>query len=293
MNKNKAVISRLEGGLGNQMFQYAIARSLSIKLDCPLKLDTSWFIDQLDRKYALDEFSFSCEIVLETEKPPSKIKNKLDRIRGRFLKPKKMGVPLFLEKKFQVNDDFFNIKEPVYLQGYWQSELYFKEIESQIRKDFCLENQLTEDRQKIATEIQAENSISVHVRRGDYITNPSANKHHGTCPADWYHSMMQKMAEQKKAPVFFIFSDDPEWAKSNLPNHWPCHFIQPSSDGKDQQDMALMSACNHHIIANSSFSWWGAWLNPNEDKTVFAPKKWFANKSLNVEDLIPSGWERF
>lgn len=293
MKNNIAVISNLEGGLGNQMFQYAVGRSLSIKLGCPLKLDLSWFRNQNDRQYALNDFSFKCETVSLADKSPSKIKKKIDRIRNRFLKPTKMGVPVFLEKHFHVDDGFFKIKEPAYLQGYWQSELYFKDIENQIRKDFRLEGQLTDERQKIAKQIQALNAISVHVRRGDYVTNPSANKHHGTCPADWYKIMMSKMAEQKADPTFFVFSDDPEWAKSNLPNQWPCQFIQPSSDGKDQQDMALMSFCNHHIIANSSFSWWGAWLNPNEGKTVFAPQKWFSNKSLNVQNLIPSRWERF
>lgn len=202
-----------------------------------------------------------------------------------------MGCHFFLEKNFSFDPDYLNLTEPTYLEGYWQTERYFKPFEEQIRKDFQLRSPLTEDRQKNAELIQAKNSISVHIRRGDYVSNKSANQHHGTCSSEWYANMMAKISGQIDDPIFFVFSDDPEWSKSNLPSQWQSVFIEPNQDGCDEQDMALMSLCKNHIIANSSFSWWGAWLCKTENK-VIAPARWFANQNQDTSDLIPSHWEK-
>lgn len=287
---NNAVITKLQGGLGNQMFQYAVGRNLALKLNCPLILDLTWFNGQVERTYKLDSFSINCEKITNNNSNPSKVGEKFEKLKNKF-RQKKMGRRFFLEKKFSFDPNYLKLTEPSYFEGYWQTEKYFKQFEEQIRKDFQLREVLTEGRQKTAELIKTKNSISVHIRRGDYVTNKSTNQHHGTCSANWYENMMERMTEYVTDPVFFVFSDDPDWSKSNLPSHWPTMFVEPNQDGCDEQDMALMSLCKNHIIANSSFSWWGAWLCKTENK-VIAPAHWFANESLDTSDIIPAQWEK-
>lgn len=283
-------MTKLQGGLGNQMFQYAAGRNLALKLNCPLIVDLSWFNGQKERPYKLDAFSIKCEKIVKGNSNFSKVGEKIEKLKNQF-RHKKGGRRLFLEKKFSFDEDYLKLTEPPYLEGYWQTEKYFKQHEEEIRKDFQLREALSQDRQKTAELIKTKNSISVHIRRGDYVTNKSANQHHGTCSAEWYANMMARMTEYVADPVFFVFSDDPDWAKSNLPCHWQTLFVEPSQDGCDEQDMALMSLCKNHIIANSSFSWWGAWLCNTENK-VIAPARWFANETMDTSDIIPAHWEK-
>ena len=143
-------------------------------------------------------------------------------------------------------------------------------------------------RQTAALIARAATAVSVHVRRGDYVSDPAAQSFHGTCSPEWYAAVMKEMVARVEAPAFFIFSDDPQWARSNLPAYEGMHFIDPQSDRRDFEDMHLMSLCCHHIIANSSFSWWGAWLNPSPDKQVIAPARWFNQGHNDTQDLLPA-----
>jgi len=178
-----------------------------------------------------------------------------------------------------------------YLAGYWQSEKYFQDAEPIIREDFTFKIPMASRNEQIAEKIAQANAISLHVRRGDYVNNPHTKATHGICSPDYYRDAIGYMAKQIENPHFFIFSDDMPWVRSQMKLDFPCYYIEHNSGAESYNDMRLMSMCQHHIIANSSFSWWGAWLNPYPNKIVIAPRKWFANNS-DTDDLIPPGWIR-
>jgi hypothetical protein len=142
----------------------------------------------------------------------------------------------------------------------------------------------------VLTEIRKYNAVSIHIRRGDYVSNPSAAAVHGICSLEYYEAAIQFIASRTDQPFFFVFSDDPQWAKNNLKTKHPTYFVEEDGTNKGAADMCLMSTCNHHIIANSSFSWWGAWLNNKADKIVVAPQIWFRDTTINTRDLLPAQW---
>ena len=129
-------------------------------------------------------------------------------------------------------------------------------------------------------------AVSLHVRRGDYVSDPKTKAILGVCSLDYYRAAIAHIAERIESPAFFVFSDDIAWAKANLEIPFPCEYVDHNQGQQSYNDMHLMSLCKHHIIANSSFSWWGAWLNPRKDKIVIAPENWFANNE-DAKDLIP------
>jgi hypothetical protein len=162
-------------------------------------------------------------------------------------------------------------------------------VASTIRTDFAFRQPLTGLNVEIAQEIAVVNSVSLHIRRGDYASNPKTLSTHGTCSLAYYKEAIRKIIERVESPHLFVFSDDIDWARDNLNIDLPIRYVDHNRDSESFNDMRLMSLCRHHIIANSSFSWWGAWLNPHEDKIVVAPNNWFAN-SNNTKDLLPTGW---
>src|SRR3989344_4984067 len=156
-----------------------------------------------------------------------------------------------------------------------------------IRKDFTFGATIVERNKKLASEISGTNSVSVHIRRGDYVTNANTNQFHGLCSLDYYNKAVSFISSKQNEMELFVFSDDIEWCKENLKYDFPIHFVETNDA---HSDMYLMSLCKHNIIANSSFSWWGAWLNDNFQKIVVAPSQWIADASVNTQDLIPKGW---
>jgi hypothetical protein len=180
-----------------------------------------------------------------------------------------------------------------YLMGYWQSEKYFINADETIRKDFNFKLPMGANNVNLMKEINEVNAISLHVRRGDYANNVQTTATHGLCSIEYYHAAILHMANQIDAPNFFIFSDDIAWVKENLKIDFPHTFVNHNFGLESYNDMRLMSLCKHNIIANSTFSWWGAWLNSNKKKIVIAPKRWFANETIiNTQDLIPYDWVR-
>ena len=286
----RPVISKLSGGIGNQMFQYAAARALALRLDAPLILDISWFSTHEERPFALDKFSISGEVYHTPFADSKLLAGPISKLATPLIKTH-FGVPAYKAGQFNFDPYILQIKDGVYLKGYWQSEKYFQQAAEKIRFDFKCKHPLTSPRQETANHIDTKKAISVHVRRGDYITSAKNDPNH-TCSPEWYSVAMEKMALDLPEPVFFIFSDDPDWARKNLPSKWESHFVEPQNDRRDFEDMYLMSRCQRHIIANSSFSWWVAWLNASETKRVIAPTKWFADAQLDATDLIPESWHK-
>ena len=294
--KNKMVIFELIGGLGNQMFQYAAARSLSLRMKTSLRLDISTFESyKLHQGFELGRV-FNAPIDVAG-------RHDLKRILGwkchpnarRFLTRSALkvirGKNFVVEPHFDYWPEINRLNNNCYLSGYWQSEKYFIDYSEQIRSDFTFKLPLNEENLKLLDQINQVNSVSLHIRRGDYISNPKAAEVHGTCPLDYYNSAVKHIAEKIECPNFFIFSDDILWAKKNLKIDYPHEFLNGNQGAESYNDMRIMSMCKHNIIANSSFSWWGAWLNSNPNKIVVAPNQWFA-KGDKTKDLIPSEWVR-
>ena len=280
------IISRLIGGLGNQMFQYAVGRSLAIANSCELKLDVSGFENYtLHNGYELDIFNIKAGIA--NSKEVSRLVSKQSRLmRFVFRKLKIKKSTHFLEKSFTFDHNFFDAKPPVYLDGYWQSYKYFESIEPQLKQEFSLKNSISRLNLDISEQISSVNAVSVHIRRGDYVSNKHTNSVHGLCSLDYYRAAIQTITERVENPFFFIFSDDIAWIKDNLTTNSDTVYVDHNSGKQSYNDMYLMSLCQHHIIANSSFSWWGAWLGANAKKIVIAPKQWFVNDTV-TNDLIP------
>lgn len=292
---------QLNGGLGNQMFQYAFGKALAYKHSTKLLLDTS----QLNKKknapgmttryLELDIFNLDLNEANENQlrrlKPlPYRIANALSL---------KLGLPgiqtskYFIENGFSFNSTIERIGKDCFLTGYWQSFKYFQNIEPIIRKEFQFKHILDDKNLERVNQIKKENSISLHIRRSDFVNN-KFHDIHGSCSLDYYRKAIEYLADKVRSPFFFIFSDDMEWARTHLNLNFPCEFIAGNSGKQSYIDLQLMSLCQHNIIANSSFSWWGAWLNPNPDKLVVAPKQWFADEKMNTQtkDLIPGTWIR-
>lgn len=285
----KAYVTALTGGLGNQMFQYAVGRALAARYDAPLLLDTRGLMHDALRSYALSHFRVNAEVATEPDMP-----RELGRIGRRLYRlPRWLTRQTrYVEKGFAFDPGIVALKAPVHLAGNWQSEKYFADQRNLIRSDFQLREPFTNDRRAIADMIAERPTVSVHVRRGDYVNNPATNAYHGTCEPAWYEQARRAMEERVAAPAYMVFSDDPDWTRANLPSFAAARFVDPSTDGRDEQDMHLMALCHHHIIANSSFSWWGAWLNPRADKVVLAPRHWFRAGKHDTRDLLPENWVR-
>lgn len=276
------IISRLYGGLGNQMFQYAAGAALAKRLNTKLYIDSGWFneikgkTNVVQRKYELNFFGIKEKNI-----------NKLTTLSFKTKPP-----TLFIEKTFSYNEQFNHLSGNVILDGYWQSERYFSDQEELIRKLFVFKDALSEKKQIDAKTIESiEDSVSLHVRRGDYVSNPSTTKFHGVMPVEYYKKAIHFIVKKVEDPTFIVISDDTEWCKRNIKFPYPTIFIE-HVDGKGHEDMRLMSMCHHHIIANSSFSWWGAWLNASKNKIVVAPNNWFADKKVNTRDVIPKKWNK-
>lgn len=287
---------RLIGGLGNQMFQYALGRELSISHNVPLRLDVGDFSNYaLHQGFELDRI-FKGQMELVTARNLHDILGwrSYRHMRRLLLRPSMHwlhGQRFIVEPHFHYWEGVQNLRPPFYLSGYWQSERYFSRNATIIRDDFTFTKPLLGRNSDLAQEIREKQSISLHIRRGDYVSNPQTLATHGVCSLEYYRLAVAYMAERIAEPWFYVFSDDPDWVRANLTVDYPMVFVDNNRGSDSFNDMHLMSLCQHHIIANSSFSWWGAWLNPSESKMVIAPERWFA-KPMDTRDLIPLQWLR-
>lgn len=286
------VIARLHDGLGNQMFQYAAARSVSLKRGLPLKLDLHHYESHALRHYGLDHFRIEAALALSEEAPvrflPEHRRPKTS-LAGRVLR--KMfpadPVPVYNEKKWWKYDSgIFSGTGAVYLNGYWQAEKYFSDIDQVIRDDFRLRAGFSAEGAARARSMERENTVSVHVRRKDFVKKGIA------LPVGYYARAIDYLRQRDPGFRFHFFSDDLSWVRAHLlPLVSPDQRGEDSGGGADYEEMILMSQCRHHIISNSTFSWWAAWLCRRPGKTIIAPKTWWKTKHA-AQDLIPQSWIR-
>lgn len=282
-------IIRFLGGLGNQMFQYACYKALKTRYP-DTKADLSSFrLEQhhigyelyhifninLDEAYALSSGIYNTQNRKWIFRKLRRVLN----IKGCYHEEQLL---------FKFDPNIFSDNRSGYYYGFWQNEQYFSNISDQIRKDFDFKPELSKQNTDVLNEIKQENSVSIHVRRGDYVNHPSFGS---ICEKDYYQNAINTVNQQTDSAKFFIFSNDIQWCINNL-NIKDCVFISGNTGTNSYIDMQLMSNCKHNIIANSSFSWWAAWLNVNPNKIVVGPQKWLNETQYDTSTLFPDGWIR-
>lgn len=281
------IIIKIKGGLGNQLFQYAFGRYVSMQKKELLKIDMGNLVSNNDtaRKYLLDNFNIKAEIATDEEivkvKYPRRIFSKLSRF--------------FCSKIFRIHNIGYvpNIRQTNnrYYEGFWQSYKYLEPIKDILLKEITLIKPIGIKYPDLLTQVDSTNSVSIHVRRGDYINDSKTKADHLTFGLEYYMNAIKIISNKLDNPAFFIFSDDIDWVKENLKIDFPTVFV--SNPGiKDYEELIIMSRCKHDIIANSSFSFWGAWLNQNPEKIVIAPKKWNNRYQADYKDLLPETWTK-
>lgn len=272
------VVVHIMGGLGNQMFQYAAGRRLAYKRKAELKLDLSEMEEYALHKYSLQHLSIKAEVAEPSEfadlakKKPFYMKKTFIRERRPTFEPRIL---------FKV--------PPVYLKGYWGSEKYFKDVAPLIRSEFEVSTPPSQENARMLSEInQAANPVALHIRRGDYV----GNKFHVSQPLEYYKAAAAGIHGEAEDARFYIFSDDPDWVRDNLKLPYDVVYLTQNDSDHNYEDLRLMRFCRHFIIANSTFSWWGAWLSERKGKIVYAPRKWFHDSSYDTRDLIPVDWRQ-
>jgi hypothetical protein len=289
------ICTRLEGGLGNQLFQYAVGRALALTLGTELVLDASPFnrtnVRITSRPIEIDKFNIQANFLNFTSSPVFRLADN-----NRLLFYLLSGFNLFRENKLSYISSLFNQKDNTYLLGYWQSYRYFERHKETIALDFLPSMPMSKRSEELLSGILSDESVAIHVRRGDYLSNHKAANFHGVLPISYYNDAIQKVFANVRKPSFFVFSDDPVWCKANLNLPTNSIFVDHNIHEDAWQDLILMSRCHHNIIANSSFSWWAAWLgdqlaSAEKERLVLCPSNWFAQgTAVDVVDRFPPTW---
>lgn len=273
------VICKIYGGIGNQLFQYCLGRQLAITNSCKLKLDLSYFDTDNAWPYALDFYNVNYDGIATNEET-KELANK-SSFWNPLLPSYKRIIAKDKNKAFQPN--ILRHTAPCIIDGYWQSERYFKGIENIIREDLLVKpNNLSEEYKRIVEKLKGHTYISLHVRRGDYVKVGAP-----LSSIEYYSNAIDKIKEMIEKPKILVFSDDIAWVKENIKIDLPVEWMENELVLEDYEALQIMSKCSHHIIANSTYSWWGAWLNQHTEKLVIYPK--IASTHLN-KDLMPADW---
>lgn len=289
------VIVTMMGGLGNQMFQYAAGRHLSLRLNTRLAFDLRALLDRTPREnFTFREYELDVFGIPATEAPAAALGRFTPSYRPpawRRLLHRLGGPPAtyrkVVERGIAFDPAVLEQRGNLLLSGYWQSEKYFAGAAATVRDDFRFRAAPGDENAALARAIGSVEAVSIHVRRGDYLTNAF----HGLCSLAYYREAVALVAGRVSNPCFFVFSDDPQWVQQHLALPYPVTYVTHNQQ-RSHLDLQLMSLCRHHIIANSSFSWWGAWLGNHPGKVVVAPRRWFSDESIDTSDLVPAGWCR-
>lgn len=281
------IISKISGGLGNQMFQYAAGHSIASKLKTKHCLDIRSYETDRVRSFGLDKFNISASIAPQEILPPAK---HVSLLRYALWKSMRLEPKLFKEHKFDFDSIERNFKGTSYLSGHWFSEEYFQNFAAELREEFRLAGEFSDYGSTVLRAIRNSTTISIHIRRGDYVDSDYWKSKLGTCSIGYYHKGLDYV-RQKIGVEFsiFIFSDDIDWARDNLKIGEKAFFVSNSESTAPHEDLMLMASCKHHIIANSTFSWWGAWLNARLDKIVVCPDPFYGDKTACC--VTPASWK--
>ncbi len=290
---------KLMGGLGNQMFQYAVARQLAKQHNTDVQLDLTALLDRRPRSdYVFRNYDLSIFKISENFPIPFLLTKFIGCSQStpliyRLSKYNKKNKYIFTEKHFNYHPEINQLPDNSYLSGYWQSYKYFLNIKDIIKKEFTFKNPLSPLAFELSKKILNTKAVCINIRRGDFVNLKTANAMHGVLPFEYYNNAMNLITEKIKNPHFFIFSDDIKWCTENIKSQHPLTIVNHDYAGEKFKDyLQLMILCKHFIIPNSTFAWWAAWLNTYKEKIIIAPKNWFQDKKLNAEtfDLMPEHW---
>ncbi|MGD1030244.1 MAG: alpha-1,2-fucosyltransferase [Opitutaceae bacterium] len=302
------IITRLLGGLGNQMFQYAAGLALAERRRTVLKLDVSWFREYAEyeahNRYALGCLNVTEQFATEDE---------IDRVRGpRLTRTERWSLPVarllhfrryaarntaagnhHRAKAFGFYPEFVEQPDGTYLDGMWQSERFFADAAGLLRLHFSFRYPATPPVAAMEARIRAGHpSAAVHFRRGDYARNPLFNREIGVLPLDYYYRAVSLLLQKVPGATLYVFSDDIDGIEREFHPNAPHVFVRATHPWNSHDKVRLMSQCDHAIISNSTFAWWGAWLNPSPSKVVIAPDPWFAASAQDTGDVVPAAWLR-
>lgn len=296
------ILIRLMGGLGNQMFQYAFGRRMALANNTELVLDQSLLLDRSQphelvthRNFDLDIFNLqSFRWATEAEifsyngsaNAPA-VKKVFRKIKNKISQKK-----LIIQQDNEFNPDYFAVKPNVCFVGRWQSELYFNDASKQIKKEFTIKINGSDEIKKYQAVINNCNAVCLHVRRADLITSAVFSKSIGVLNWSYYENALTYIREKVTNPVFFVFSDDIEWCKQNVILSEQTYYMDENTAGsKAEGHLYLMQQCKHFIISNSTYAWWGAWLSNELDKQVVYPKNWYKDIKSNNPKMCPTSWK--
>jgi hypothetical protein len=296
INKKEKIVVKIEGGLGNQMFQYAFGMSIALKYNAILVLDISYY----NNNECHNGFELSDVFLLDSKVSVRK------KFQGGFLASNRYLVKVidfigirkyllpchFFEQLYRFNDILSPECANNYYTGFWQNELYFSDIRNKILDDFSFKRSLSVKNMELLNKVKNSNSVAIQVRRGDYVSNKSTNEFHGTCEVNYFYDAIEVIKKENSNIEIYIFSDDIDWAKNNIFFNSISYFINLNKGNEAYLDMLLMSNCKHVVISNSSFGWWAAWINKNPFGVVVAPKRWFNSLTIDTSDLCPKTWHR-
>jgi len=270
-----------------------VGRRLAAEHGVVLKLDVSGFDTYRLHRYSLWPFRIDAQFASPDEVAAAR-KHEYSRPRGVLarLSGSRVLPGIFRERVFTHDSTVDGLPDGIYLDGYWQSEKYFRDITDLLREELALKQEPRGRNQDTADEIMTCEAASIHVRRGDYVSDPTARRVYTECTVDYYLKCMVRLRELVPKVRFFVFSDAPEWVKAHFPVDAGSRLVSHNGADRNYEDLRLMSLCRHHIIANSTFGWWGAWLGRYPGKIVLAPSRWFATTELDCKDLVPDDWLR-
>lgn len=286
------IITRIHGGLGNQLFQYALGHTLARRHQVPHKLHLE--SDPADRPFALAALGLTCERATPSEIAAlapqwgASLKNKYILWAHRLTPFAQRRWAK--EQSFDFDSRVFDLRPPFYLDGWWQSERYFSARADELRERLRAMPVPSERAHHFGATIASRESVAVHVRRGDYQNDADASRFHGTCPVEYYQRACSWMRAHKPDALFYVFSDDPAWAREHIRTGGPEHYVSGTPAHDTLEDFYLMNRCKHFIIANSTFSWWPAWIQSHPGQRVVAPARWFLGHQVNPVDRFPEGW---
>lgn len=298
------IISRLSGGLGNQMFQAAAGAALARRLKQSHLCDARPIQKDRCRNLGLNSFQFDAPILTSSSAsnsnqsvvslPPLK-RSSLSFV---FWTIRNRSRVLYAREKELAYHDILNRfrsteRRSIYLHGCWQSEQYFSSYRDDIRKLFAFREKPSLENGQLLDRIGSSKSIAIHIRRGDYVTNPKNRAIYAACSLDYYQRATAYLIDRlgHENVQAFLFSDDPDWVQDNLDIPIRKTVVRHNSD-TPTEDLRLMSSCEHHILANSTFSWWGAWLAFHPNQLVVAPRVWYHGRPRVDDSIVPSTWVR-
>lgn len=288
------IVSRMDGGLGNQMFQYAFGLYLAQRHHTQLWLDISSYDQGPQHGYLLDRFQIESDALPERlmSRVPRRYRKGraswIDRLADTF----QLGnLARYKQTRFGFETESLQVPDNRYLVGYWQSEKYFPGLRDALLQHFQFRDPAGEKSHRIAEKILSSNSAAIHVRRGDYLKGAAASLYQNL-DLGYYRSRLEDWAASKSDVQVFVFSNDMEWCRKNLHLPWPVHWVDHNGTDTAHEDVWLMSQAACNVIANSTLSWWAAWLNRRRERVVYAPPVWFRKESMDEEHLLPREWIR-